>query len=138
MKEPKDKRTKEYKEWKKLQGAGDLVEKVLQVTKLDKVAKFILGEDCNCDKRKEYLNQVMPFAKIECLKEDEYLWLNDYFKERRNKMSPSTQDHFNVIYNRVFNKKVGRSSCASCVAQRIRELKKVHKEYDNDFSVKKQ
>ena len=137
MIEPKDKRTKKYKEWKKLQGAGDLVEKVLQVTKVDKVAKFILGEDCKCEQRKEYLNKLLPF-KIECLQENEYGWLDNYFKETRSRIKPKTQDEFNVIYNRVFNKKVGRSTCNSCVAQRIKELKKVYKEYHKEFSVKKQ
>ncbi len=129
MEEPKDKRTKKYKEWKKLQGAGDLVEKVLQVTKVDKVAKWILGEDCGCEKRKEYLNKVMPFAKVECLNEDEYNWLDKYYNGKTSRIDSSTQDQFNVIYNRIFNKKVGRSSCPSCVAQRIKEMRKIYNEY---------
>lgn len=131
---PTDKRTKAYKEWKKLQGAGDLVEKALQVTKIDKVAKWVLGEDCGCDKRKEYLNKIMPFKNVQCLKEDEYLWLKDYFKQTRNRIAPDTQDHFNVIYNRVFNQNVGRSTCSSCVAQRINEMKKLYKEYEKEFT----
>ncbi len=129
MEKPKDKRTKKYKEWKKLQGAGDLVEKVLQVTKVDKVAKWILGEDCGCEKRKEYLNKVMPFAKVECLNEDEYNWLHKYYNGKTSRIDSSTQDQFNVIYNRIFNKKVGRSSCPSCVAQRIKEMRKIYNEY---------
>ena len=99
MEEPKDKRTKAYKEWKKLQGAGDLVEKVLQVTKVDKVAKWLLGEDCGCEKRKEFLNRVMPFKKIECLNEKEYNWLNKYYNGQASRIDSSTQDDFNVIYN---------------------------------------
>jgi|9_EtaG_2_1085328.scaffolds.fasta_scaffold23308_3 hypothetical protein len=134
MKEPKDKRTKEYKEWKKMQGAGDLVEKVLDVTGVGKVAKWVLGEDCNCDKRKEYLNRVMPFKNVQCLTEDEYKWLDVYFDQTRNTISVNTQDEFNVIYNRVFNKKVGRSSCGSCVAQRIKEMQKLYREYKKDFT----
>ncbi len=129
MEEPKDKRTKAYKEWKKLQGAGDLVEKVLQVTKVDKVAKWLLGEDCGCEKRKEYLNKVMPFTKVECLNEDEYNWLDKYYNGKTSRIDSSTQDQFNVIYNRIFNKKVGRSSCPSCVAQRIKEMRKIYNEY---------
>lgn len=129
MEEPKDKRTKAYKEWKKLQGAGDLVEKVLQVTKVDKVAKWLLGEDCGCEERKEYLNKVMPFAKVECLNEDEYNWLHKYYNGKTSRIDSSTQDQFNVIYNRIFNKKVGRSSCPSCVAQRIKEMRKIYNEY---------
>ena len=51
-----DKRTKEYKEWLKNQeseGLGDVVENVLEKTGIAKVAKFLRGEDCGCDERKE-------------------------------------------------------------------------------------
>ena len=98
MIEPKDKRTKEYK-------------------------------DCGCNERKEYLNRIMPFAKVECLIEDEYNWLHKYYNGKTSRIDSSTQDQFNVIYNRVFNKKVVRSTCSSCVAQRVKELRKVYDGY---------
>jgi len=43
---------------RKPKGLGDTVENVLKATGIDKIAKFVLGEDCNCDKRKEKLNKV--------------------------------------------------------------------------------
>ena len=58
MKQPKDKRTKAYKDWKKKfdlenenksQGLGDTIEKITVMTGIKKVAKFIAGEDCGCD-----------------------------------------------------------------------------------------
>lgn len=136
MKEPKDKRTKAYKEWKKMQGAGDLVEKALDVTGVGKVAKWVLGEDCGCTERKEYLNKIMPFKNVQCLKEDEYIWLSEFFAGTRNRLKPETQKQFNVIYNRVYNQNVGMSNCGSCVAQRIKEMKKLYKEYEKEFSPK--
>ena len=53
------------------QGLGDTVEKVLQATGIDKLAKFVLGEDCNCEERKQKLNHLFPYIKPECLTEDE-------------------------------------------------------------------
>lgn len=47
----------------KAKGLGDTVEKVFKKTGIDKVAKFILGEDCGCDKRKEKLNKMFPYKK---------------------------------------------------------------------------
>ena len=64
-----DKRTKEYKEWKankekedeaSSKGLGDSVEKVLKATGVSDVVKFIAGEDCGCDERKEKLNDLVP------------------------------------------------------------------------------
>ena len=68
MLEPKDKRTKEYKEWKALQpseGLGDTIEKVLDnpVGKALKKLIFKDGEDCGCEERKKKLNKA--FESIE-------------------------------------------------------------------------
>jgi len=62
---------------KKIQakGLGDTVESVLKATGIDKVAKFILGEDCKCDERKAKLNALFPYKKPLCLTETEYEWL---------------------------------------------------------------
>jgi fructose-1-phosphate kinase PfkB-like protein len=48
---------------KQSEGLGDTVEKVLKATGIDKVAKFILGEDCGCDDRKATLNRLFPYQK---------------------------------------------------------------------------
>lgn len=129
MKEPKDKRTKEYKKWKELQGAGDLVEKVLQTTGVDKVAKWVLGEDCGCEERKAKWNKKFPFNKVNCLVEEEYNWLKQWYDNPRKVMRPSEQKEFLAIYNRVMNRKVRPSGCGKCVANKLAELKHVYDEY---------
>ena len=43
---------------KQAEGLGDTVENILETTGIAKVAKFIMGEDCGCDKRKEKLNDI--------------------------------------------------------------------------------
>ena len=83
MKEPKDKRTKEWKEWKanrefetafenqlkepsfknlaveyqEPDGLGDVVEKFTESTGIKALVKEIIGDDCGCDKRKDQLNK---------------------------------------------------------------------------------
>ena len=68
---------------RRAKGLGDTVEKVLQTTKLDKVAKFIMGEDCGCDERKEKLNKLFPYRQPLCLNEAEHEFLVDFFKEQK-------------------------------------------------------
>ena len=54
-----DKRSKEYKDWKKQQpveGLGDVIEKVTEATGIKKAIKWLAGDDCGCDERKEKLN----------------------------------------------------------------------------------
>ena len=43
----------------KSKGLGDTVEKVFKATGVDKVAKWVLGEDCGCDERKEFLGSTL-------------------------------------------------------------------------------
>ena len=83
----------------KAKGLGDTVEKVFKKTGIDKVAKFILGEDCGCDKRKDKLNELFPYNKPECLNEDEFNYLDTYFKSSSNVVTTETQDKLLVIYN---------------------------------------
>ena len=66
----------------KSKGLGDTVEKVFQATGVDKVAKWILGEDCGCDERKQILNKIFPYVKPECLTEEEFEFLHWYFTNK--------------------------------------------------------
>ena len=63
------------------EGLGDTLEKVFKATGVDKVAKWIAGEDCGCDKRKEALNKLFPYRKIQCLTEDEHGILHEFFQK---------------------------------------------------------
>ena len=58
-------------------GVGDIVEEVLEKTGAAKVAKFILGEDCGCEDRKEKLNELFRTTKKpDCLQTIESKTLN--------------------------------------------------------------
>ena len=41
-------------------GLGDTIEKITKATGIDKLVKFIAGEDCGCDERQEILNKKFP------------------------------------------------------------------------------
>jgi len=117
---------------KKSQGLGDTVEKITTKTGIKKLVKFIAGDDCGCDKRKEKLNKLFSYApQIECLKEDEFNYLENWFSIERNSVTPIEQADLRKIYNRTFNKKTSPSSCSSCVRDMVDRLRTLYKEYES-------
>jgi len=133
-KKPKhlDKRTKEYKEYIKEQGSkskglGDTVEKVTERTGIKKAVKFIAGEDCGCDERKDKMNELIPYDTPKCLTEDEFNYLNKFFDNVPEKINESTQNKLLEIHNRIFKNKLKFSTC--CVGNLIKRLRKVSKAY---------
>ena len=117
---------------KKATGLGDTVEQVLEVTGIAKVAKFIMGDDCNCDARKEKLNALFPYAKPECLTEAEYNYLNETQVLYKNTIRPSEQDQILKIYNRIFKVRQEPTSCASCLREIVVKMQRVFNEYKED------
>ncbi len=125
-----DKRTKAYKESQKSKGLGDTIEKITEATGIKKAVKFIFGEDCGCDERKERLNKEYPYRrKIECLKEKEYNFLDRIYKANARVLSREDNKELYRVYNRVFNTKKVSTTCGSCVKSVMNELKKIYDEY---------
>jgi hypothetical protein len=134
MEEPKDKRTKAYKDWKANQekeskGLGDTIAKITKATGIDKAVKFIAGEDCGCDKRKDVLNKLFPYRRPNCLTETEHITLTEFFKRNPTQVSKSDQLTLLKISNRIFNERKQPSSCGSCVRGMVQRLKKLFNEY---------
>jgi hypothetical protein len=124
---------------KKATGLGDTIEQVLEVTKIAKVAKWLLGEDCGCEERKEKLNKLFKYAKPKCLTEDEYKYLSESDVLNKNIIIPSEQRELLKIYNRVFNKRMQPTSCGSCVREVVNGLQSVINEYkDENASIESQ
>jgi hypothetical protein len=129
-----DKRTKEYKEWKKKHdaasgGLGDTVEKITTATGVKKAVKFIAGEDCGCDERKTLLNELYSYHKPECLTEEEYEYLAPRIG-RLNNIQPQEQYVLLKIYNRVFNDNVEPTNCGKCFKNEVwSKLEKLFKTY---------
>ena len=118
---------------KKIQakGLGDTVESVLKATGIDKVAKFILGEDCGCEERKAKLNALFPYKKPLCLTESEYTWLKDWIDTKTNEVTPSDQAQILSIYNRIFLQRNEPSNCSSCLKDMVDQLKTVMLTYED-------
>ncbi len=134
-KKPKDKRSKAYKEWvknheSKSKGVGDTVAKITKATGIEKAVKFLAGEDCGCDERKQILNHIFPYQKPLCFTEDEY----NYLSERIGKINQVTvpeQKELLVIYNRVFKDNRELTSCSSCFLNGVwKKLERIYKEYE--------
>lgn len=130
-----DKRSKAYKEYKKKlkaasSGVGDTVEKAFKKVGIDKAAKFILGEDCKCDERKEILNHIFPYQKPLCLTEEEY----NYLEPKMGKLNTVTieeQKKLLGIYNRIFKDNRELTGCGSCFLNGVwKKLQRIFKEYN--------
>jgi hypothetical protein len=113
---------------RKPKGLGDTVENVLQATGIDKVAKWILGEDCGCNERKAKLNELFPYKIANCLTEQNYNYLTEFFTNENRK--PSTQLQIFKIYNETFGANIVSLNCDSCWNDLITELKQVYETYN--------
>jgi len=128
-----DKRTKAYKQWKAnheaaSQGLGDTVEKITTATGIKKAVKFIAGEDCGCDERKVKLNQMFRYKKPECLSETEFQLIKAAVDSKKNKFTPTEQEMYKDIYERIFKTKV---DCTPCSFAKVvwKDLTAVYNEY---------
>lgn len=128
-----DKRSKAYKEWKAKhaaasEGLGDTVEKITKATGIKKAVKFLAGEDCGCDERKEKLNEIFRYRKPECLSESEFDLIKMAVDTKKNKFTPDEQETFKNIYERIFKVKV---ECTPCSFAKVvwKDLTAVYNQY---------
>lgn len=131
---PKDKRTREYKEWVKNHeqasaGLGDTVQKITKATGIEKAVKFLAGEDCGCQERQNSLNKIFPYQKPNCLTEDEFNYLSERVG-KLNTVTPDEQKRLLDIYNRVFNDNRVLTGCSSCFLNNVwKNLERIYNEY---------
>lgn len=127
-----DKRTKEYKEWKEKRdsapkGLGDSVEKITTATGIKAAVKFLAGEDCGCNERRERLNSIFRYRRPKCFTEQEYTYLSELFTRSPNTVSAN---ELVKIYNRVFGAQQKATQCSSCVKRVYDELKLYYDKYN--------
>ena len=112
----------------KSKGLGDTIAKVTKVTGIEKVVKFIAGEDCGCEERRIKLNKLFPYNKPECLQEQEYTFLKEFFKVNKTSLTEQEQVQLIQISNRELHTNREISSCSSCVRELIADCKRL---FDN-------
>jgi hypothetical protein len=136
MEKPKDKRTKEYKDWKKRydndsKGVGDTVAKITEATGIKKAVKFLAGEDCGCDERKDKLNKIFPYYRPNCFTEEEFNFIGQKIKEVTSRIERDDVPKLLSIYNRVFNDNKQATACDSCFVNGVwAKLKTIYKHYE--------
>ena len=115
---------------KKSKGLGDTVEKVFQAVGIDKIVKFVAGEDCGCDGRKDVLNNILPYKKdVQCLNENEYEILKDLFSNEDTTLSPIEKQAISKIYNRLFDSGMSSNISDSILRDIMDNLKSVYEAY---------
>ena len=114
------------------EGLGDTIEKITEATGIKAAVKWLAGDDCGCEARKEKLNQLFRYSQPKCLTEDEYKWLANWYDRNLHSIRPEEQRQLIAIYNRVFGLKQQLTSCSSCIADVNNRLKKVFEAYEAD------
>jgi hypothetical protein len=121
---------------KKAKGLGDTIEQITEATGIKKAVEIFskaTGLDCGCDERKEKLNQLFSYNRnINCLTEKDYNSLTELIDPKKNTLTIEEQNTIAEIYYNVFNYRLQLSSCGSCWAGKIQELRKVYNEYKVD------
>ena len=114
---------------RKAKGLGDTIDQITTSTGIKSLVKFVAGEDCGCDQRREALNKLFPYSKPNCLSEHDYNFLKEFFEVTRGSIVPTVQYRLNEIYTKTFNRHVEFTLCGSCLSDRVNDLKTVFEEY---------
>ena len=143
-----DKRSKdyrEYKEWKatkdsykalkknvekRSKGLGDTVAKITKAVGIDKIVEFIAGDDCGCDERQGRWNKDFAYKTVKCLKEEDYVYLIDFYKRKKTTIGYDDKVRIVGIYNYVFSTNEKRTtSCSSCISKIVKNLARYMESY---------
>ena len=131
-KQVKAKKATRKKAAPKSKGLGDSIEKFTKKTGIKKVVEKVsevTGIDCGCDERKALLNKMFPYRSTECLNDEEYNWLDSFYKSRRSNLTYQEQTKMVAIHNRVLASRREVSSCGSCVREMVNVMKQLYLEY---------
>ena len=117
----------------KSKGLGDTIEKFTEATGIKAVVKTVTKavgiEDCGCDERKSMLNKIFPYRNVKCLTDNEFKWLDAFYKTRRSKLTHQEQVKMVSIHNRVLGARRKVSSCFQCVIEMVNIMKRLYVEY---------
>ena len=91
---------------RKSKGLGDTIEAITEATGIKAGVEALskaLDWDCGCDERKEKLNALFPYRKTNCLSEDDYNYLKEFYESNHVTLSLQMQRDLSRIYLAVFN-----------------------------------
>ena len=119
-------------EVKPVLGLGDAIQKITKATGIEKAVKFLAGEDCGCDERRQLLNELFPTKKPLCLTEAEYEWLTRFRAIKSDTINHEEAKTLSAIYSRIFQLRRPYMPCKcdpSAWNELIAELNKVYGSY---------
>ena len=118
---------------KKAQGLGDTIEQITEATGIKAAVEMFskaTGIDCGCEERKAKLNELFSYTrKVNCLTESDYNALTGLIDPKKSSLTAEEQKQLSDIYFNVFNYRLQLSSCGSCWAGKVQELRQVYNEY---------
>ena len=96
-------------------GVGDTVAEVFKKTGVTKLVEiFMNGKDCNCNKRKELLNNLLPYRfKSRCLTEQEYNEWKHFIEVRTVRLDSLQVNYVCELYASLFNRQLWYP-CRNC------------------------
>jgi hypothetical protein len=119
---------------KQAKGLGDTIEQITEATGIKKAVELFskaTGIDCGCDERKAKLNELFSYSRtVNCLTEKDYNALTGLIDPKKSTLTSEEQVQLSEIYFNVFNYRLQISSCGSCWANKIKELKQVYDQYE--------
>ena len=118
---------------KQAKGLGDTIEQITEATGIKKAVELFskaTGIDCGCDERKAKLNELFSYSRtVNCLTESDYNVLTELIDPKKSSLTPEEQSKLSEVYFNVFNYRLQLSSCGSCWAGKINELRQVYEQY---------
>tara|TARA_R100000664_G_C2746999_1_gene134611 strand:- start:1245 stop:1598 length:354 start_codon:yes stop_codon:yes gene_type:complete len=114
-------------------GLGDSIEKITKITGLKKLTEAIVGEDCGCKERKEWLNKHFPYTQgMDKEQQSIYKRIKKSIEDHKGILKKEQQDAMNILYQQVFKKKIEPTRCTPCIADRLRKLEAIYKHSCNE------
>ena len=127
------KKNETRKKYSESKGLGDTIQKVTKATGIEVITKFLFGEDCGCDARKEKLNKIFPYRQPLCMTEAEYDWWTYFKKVNDTTLAPMEANKIAEMWSRIFQSKVVKKPCScnpKAWQEMINELTKVYETYE--------
>lgn len=140
MEEPKDKRTKAWKQWKQefdeknSIGLGDVVEKITEATGIKAIVNAVT-DDCGCEEKKVKLNKKYRFSysrnNLRCFNEETY---NKWTELKPRAHKTLSEDDYKTIVDigiQLFEQDNTKQihTCGPCLEYLIIDINRV---YDNE------
>ena len=98
----------------KSKGLGDTIEKVTKATGIEKVVKFIAGDDCGCKERKEKLNKRFSYQVKKCFTEKQYKLWGKLSPQLKNTLDKHQTELVNKMSIEVFDMDLIDKNCIGC------------------------